>query len=97
MSSKSAGRVWEYELPQDVALVLHTMADAADHEGGGILIEVGLLAWLTGLPEERIVEVLGELVAARVLVIEEEAGGSNFFFINWAAMTPKMPYVKGKS
>jgi hypothetical protein len=97
MSSRISGAIWELDLPHEQMLVLHAIADHADHWGRHVRAEIAEIAWKTGYSRRQIIRVISDLENNNLLTLTQKGGGRgqiNEWDINMENGVKKSPFIR---
>lgn len=98
MSTLLVGRVWELDLPHNLAWVLMAMVDHADAEGKHIYPGLRLLAWKTGYSPRQVSTIVAELLERGILRVDQQGGGRGrpTEYSAYLDCVPRKPAVRDK-
>jgi hypothetical protein len=96
MSAKTTGIIWDLVLPAPQRMVLLSMVDHADHDGGHIHAPIPFIAWKTGYSARNTARIIQDLIDAGLLTITKQGlGESNEYQFDLSCGVFKPPY-KGR-
>lgn len=87
--------VWEHKWDSGEQMVMLSLADHADHEGGNIWPSHELTAYKTGYSKRHVRRIVTRLRVNGVLKVQKESSihRPTTYYIDWSAATPKGKYV----
>lgn len=96
MSAKTTGIIWDLVLPAPQRLILLSMVDHADHDGGHIHAAIPYIAWKTGYSARNTARIIQDLIDIGLLAITKQGlGESNEYQFDLSRGVFK-PEYKGK-